>query len=279
VADPVLALEGIRKAYNVGAPNEVEVLHGIDLTVEHGEFCALMGPSGSGKSTLLNIIGLLDRPTGGRLFVAGHETARLDDAGLTRLRGHNIGFVFQYHHLLPAFTATENVMMPMLLERGHPDAAMRARAEQLLESVGLAPWRNSLAINMSGGQQQRVAVARALAMNPPLLLADEPTGNLDTKSAQGVFDLIREVNRAYHTTVLLVTHNNDLSAQCDRILRLVDGWIDGHADASPGAAAPGRSAPDRTATDRTAPDHTAPDHTAPDHTAPDHIAPDRTAAR
>jgi lipoprotein-releasing system ATP-binding protein len=225
VADEVLRLDGIRKAYNVGMPVETEVLHGIDLLLTSGEFCALMGPSGSGKSTLLNLIGLLDRPTGGRLFINGRDTSGLDDRALTRLRGHSIGFVFQYHYLLPAFTAAENVLMPMLVDRGRPDGAMRRRAEELLESMGLTPWRDNLAINMSGGQQQRVAVARALAMNPALVLADEPTGNLDTKSAQLVFDLMRQVNQAHGTTILLVTHNHALAEQCDRIVELVDGRV------------------------------------------------------
>jgi lipoprotein-releasing system ATP-binding protein len=225
VADSVLRLEGVRKAYNVGLPNETEVLHGIDLELPRGEFCALMGPSGSGKSTLLNIIGLLDRPSTGRILIQGHDTSGLDDAALTRLRGRSIGFVFQYHHLLPAFTATENVLMPILVDRGRPDAEMRARAAELLESMQLTPWRDNLASNMSGGQQQRVAVARALAMNPALLLADEPTGNLDSHSAQTVFDLMRRVNRERGTTVLIVTHNQALAAQCDRIVELVDGRL------------------------------------------------------
>ena len=225
MADEVLRLDGIRKAYNVGTPVETEVLHGIDLLLSSGECCALMGPSGSGKSTLLNVIGLLDRPTGGRLFIKGQDTSGLDDRTLTRLRGQSIGFVFQYHYLLPAFTAAENVLMPLLVERGRPDDEMRRRAEELLESVGLTPWRDNLAINMSGGQQQRVAVARALAMNPSLVLADEPTGNLDTKSAQLVFDLLHQVNKAHGTTILLVTHNHALAAQCDRIVELVDGRV------------------------------------------------------
>ena len=225
MADAVVRLAGIRKAYNVGMPSEAEVLHGIDLALEKGDLCALMGPSGSGKSTLLNIVGLLDRPTGGSLAIDGQEASGLDDQAITRLRGHSIGFVFQYHHLIPAFTALENVMMPMLVDRGRPDDEMRARAAALLESVALTPWRDNLAINMSGGQQQRVAVARALAMNPALILADEPTGNLDTKSAQGVFDLLREVNRAHGTTVLIVTHNHELARQCGRIVEIVDGRI------------------------------------------------------
>jgi lipoprotein-releasing system ATP-binding protein len=225
VADDVLRLEGIRKAYNVGTPVETEVLHGIDLLLPRGEFCALMGPSGSGKSTLLNLIGLLDRPSAGRLFINGQETSDLDDRALTRLRGHSIGFVFQYHHLLPAFTAAENVLMPMLVDRGRPDDQMRRRADELLDSMGLTPWRDNLANNMSGGQQQRVAVARALAMNPALVLADEPTGNLDTRSAQLVFDLMHRVNQTHGTTILLVTHNHALAAQCNRIVELVDGRV------------------------------------------------------
>ena len=225
MADEVLRLDGIRKAYNVATPVETEVLHGVDLLMSKGEFCALMGPSGSGKSTLLNLIGLLDRPTGGKLFINGRDTSGLDDSALTRLRGHSIGFVFQYHYLLPAFTAVENVMMPILVDRGRPDGEMRRRAEVLLESMGLTPWRDNLAVNMSGGQQQRVAVARALAMNPSLILADEPTGNLDTKAAQLVFDLMRQVNQAHGTTILLVTHNHALAAQCDRIVELVDGRV------------------------------------------------------
>jgi lipoprotein-releasing system ATP-binding protein len=225
VASTVLRLEAIHKSYNPGTPTAAEVLHGIDLELGKSEFCALMGPSGSGKSTLLNVMGLLDHPTSGRLFLNGREATGLDDRALTRLRGRSIGFVFQYHHLIPAFTALENVLMPMLVDRGRPDAAMRLRADELLESVGLARWRDHMANNMSGGQQQRVAVARALAMDPPLLLADEPTGNLDTKSAQGVFDLMREVSRARGTTVLVVTHNHAFAEQCDRIIELVDGAI------------------------------------------------------
>jgi len=225
VADSVLRLEGLRKSYNPGTPIETEVLHGIDLELRAGEFCALMGPSGSGKSTLLNIVGLLDRPSGGHLLIDGEETAGLDERAITRLRGRRIGFVFQYHHLLPAFTALENVVMPMLLERGRPSDEMRRRAAALLDSMGLAEFRDRLAAQLSGGQQQRVAVARALAMNPALLLADEPTGNLDTVSAQAVFDLMRKVNREHGTAVLLVTHNHELARQCGRIVEIVDGRI------------------------------------------------------
>jgi lipoprotein-releasing system ATP-binding protein len=224
-SDVVVGLQGVRKAFNVGTGIETEVLHGIDLTLHRGDFCAVMGPSGSGKSTLLNIIGLLDRPTSGLLQMAGEETTLLDDQALTRLRGHHIGFVFQYHHLISAFTALENVMMPMLGAAGFPNPEMRERAESLLESVGLTPWKNNMANNLSGGQQQRVSLARALAMNPALLLADEPTGNLDTKSADAVFALLRRINQEQGTTVLLVTHNPELGQRCDKTIQVVDGLI------------------------------------------------------
>jgi len=224
-AAQTLRLEGVRKSYSTGTPLETEVLHGIDLVLARGEFAALIGPSGSGKSTLLNVIGLLDPPNAGRLFIEGREAGKLDDAEMTRLRGRAIGFVFQYHYLLPAFTALENVMMPALAARGRPDEEMRATAARLLEEVGLARWRDKKTGELSGGQQQRVAVARALAMRPPLVLADEPTGNLDTQSADGVFELLRSVNEASGTTFLIVTHDPRLAQRCDRIVELVDGRV------------------------------------------------------
>ena len=224
-AGETLRLEGVRKSYGIATPAEVEVLHGIDLTLMRGEFAALIGPSGGGKSTLLNLIGLLDSPSGGRLFVEGQETSRLDDAALTRLRGRAIGFVFQHHYLLPEFSALENVMMPMLSQRGRPDQAMRQRAGELIEQVGLGAWRDNKATDISGGQQQRVAIARALAMQPALVLADEPTGNLDTKSSDAAFQLLRRVNQASGTTFLIVTHDPRLAERCDRIIELVDGRL------------------------------------------------------
>ncbi|MFY8114603.1 MAG: ABC transporter ATP-binding protein [Rhabdaerophilum sp.] len=222
---PVLRLEGVRRSFGIGTDVEIEILHGIDLVIEQGEFCALIGPSGSGKSTLLNIIGLLDRATAGKVFIMGADTDSLADAELTRLRSRRIGFVFQNALLIPAFTALENVMMPQLVDRGWPDEAMRRNAESLLGRVGLAARKDNLANAMSGGQQQRVAIARALAMNPALILADEPTGNLDTKSAESVLALMREVNLANRTTFLIVTHNMELARQTDRIIEVVDGRI------------------------------------------------------
>ena len=193
--------------------------------LERGEFLALTGPSGSGKSTLLNIVGLLDRPTSGQLTINGEDVAALPDVAVTHVRGHAIGFVFQYHMLISAFAAIENVMMPMLVNHRFPSAAMARRADDLITLVGLTSVKDHRALKMSEGQQQRVAVARALAMNPALVLADEPTGNLDTKSADGVFELMREVSRTSGASFLIVTHNMELARRCDRIIEVVDGRV------------------------------------------------------
>jgi lipoprotein-releasing system ATP-binding protein len=219
----VLQLRQVRKSYP-GAVS-TEVLHGIDLRVDRGEFAALVGPSGSGKSTLLNILGLLDRPSSGSVEILGQDCAGLDDAGLTRLRGQSLGFVFQFHHLLPAFTAEENVFLPLLADRGHFEPAMRTRARDLLSRIGLEGFETRLASQLSGGQQQRVAIARALVMNPALVLADEPTGNLDQASGQQAFELMRRFNREFGTAFLLVTHEPSLAQRCDRTITLVDGSI------------------------------------------------------
>ena len=225
LAKPVVQLIKVRKSFNLGESTEVEVLHGIDLVLNPGEFVAVMGPSGSGKSTLLNLVGLLDRPTQGQLRINGMETTQLDDRALTKLRGRSIGFVFQYHHLIGAFTALENVMLPMVGLQGYPTADIQARAMALIDSVGLTPWYDTPSSRLSGGQQQRVAVARALIMQPALVLADEPTGNLDTLSANAVFDLFRQVNRQHGTAVLLVTHNPELAQRCDRTMEVIDGQV------------------------------------------------------
>lgn len=221
----VLRLVGVRKSYNVGRPTETEVLHGIDLELARSDFAALVGPSGSGKSTLLNLIGLLDVPSAGELYLLGRATRNLDDAARTALRASAIGFVFQFHHLIQAFTALENVLMPWMVTHGRPDAASRDWARSLLDAVGLAGFESKKPNELSGGQQQRVAVARALVGRPALLLADEPTGNLDTRSAAGVFELFRRFNAELGCAVLLVTHDGRLAAQCDRTIELVDGRV------------------------------------------------------
>ena len=221
----VIELTGLTKTYNIGTPVETEVLPGLDLSLMEGEFAALIGPSGSGKSTLLNIIGLLERPTGGQLAFAGRNTATLPEAEITQLRGRSIGFVFQFHHLLPAFSALENVMMPAIIANGAPSDAMEATALQLLDAVGLKAHAYKKPGELSGGQQQRVAIARALALKPRLILADEPTGNLDTRTADDIFALLREFNRDSHCACLIVTHDPRLAARCDRVIRLADGRI------------------------------------------------------
>ena len=222
---PLIELKQVRKTYNLGRPNEAEVLHGIDLRVNTGEFIALMGPSGSGKSTLLNIVGLLERMTAGNYQLQGEEMVGLDDAGLTMRRRRLLGFVFQFHHLLPAFTALENVTLPALMAEGRVSDAQRDHAKELLDSVGLSSALNKRPSELSGGMQQRVAIARALVMNPPLVLADEPTGNLDTASSDDVFVLLRRMHAERGTSFVVVTHDPRLGARCDRLVELVDGQI------------------------------------------------------
>ncbi|MBR7745236.1 ABC transporter ATP-binding protein [Undibacterium baiyunense] len=226
VNEQILRLEGLRKSYNVGKPTEAEVLHGLDLILQRRDFASLVGASGSGKSSLLNIIGLLDRPTAGELYLLGEPTRSMDDARRTALRGSTIGFVFQFHHLIQAFTALENVLMPLMVANGKPTKEQIKRARNLLSQVGLEGLEQRNPDQLSGGQQQRVAVARALVTNPALLLADEPTGNLDTKSAAEVFQLFRKFNQESGCAVLLVTHDPRLSEQCDRTIKLVDGNIE-----------------------------------------------------
>ncbi|MEY3252097.1 MAG: hypothetical protein RL227_1070 [Pseudomonadota bacterium] len=222
---PLVALRDIRKSYNVGLPNEAEVLHGIDLTLAHGEFVALIGPSGSGKSTLLNMLGLLERPSSGRYTLAGSAVQGLGDDDLTRMRRETLGFVFQFHHLLPAFTALENVTLPALARDGHVSAALRERGRELLAGVGLAAVMDRKPLALSGGMQQRVAIARALVLQPALVLADEPTGNLDTASADDVFVLLRRMHAEVGTSFLIVTHDARLAGRCDRIVEIVDGRL------------------------------------------------------
>jgi len=223
MAESLLRAQGLVKEY--GERVKTRALDGVDLEVGEGELAAIIGPSGSGKSTLLNIIGLLDRPTGGSLLLGGVETTTLDDAGLTALRARMLGFVFQFHHLLPAFTALENVMLPAWGGEGFPTRTMRESAEEMLRAVGLADRMSYRATDLSGGQQQRVAIARALARGPRLVLADEPTGNLDTRSSDEVFDLMRRFNDERKTTFLVVTHDPRIAARCRRSIEIVDGKV------------------------------------------------------
>jgi len=223
MAEALLRLEGVTKSY--GTTVITPALRGIDLVVDRGEFVAVTGPSGSGKSTLLNLIGLLDRATAGRIVLASADTGTLDPDALARFRGRTIGFVFQSHHLLPAFTAVENVAMPAFADRKRLTDDMVARATELLTQVGLADRLNRKPAELSGGQQQRVAIARSLMMNPPLILADEPTGNLDSVSGDQVFSLLRQLNAERSITCVVVTHDDRIAARCDRVVHLVDGLV------------------------------------------------------
>ena len=224
MAGPVLEAHGIRKTY--GERVITQVLKGIDLTLEAGEFCALTGPSGSGKTTLLNLVGLLDRPSEGQILIDGRDTGVLTDVERTDFRGSRLGFVFQFHHLLPAFTALENVMMPLLARHGRPKPWIREKAAALLDEVGLTDRARYRATDLSGGQQQRVAIARALVVDPILVLADEPTGNLDTETSAQVMELLHSFNDRYGTAFLIVTHEESVSDECRRVVHLVDGMID-----------------------------------------------------
>ncbi|NOT45067.1 MAG: ABC transporter ATP-binding protein [Acidobacteria bacterium] len=229
--EPILEVSQVVRDY--GEHVRTRALAGIDLVLERGEFAALMGPSGSGKSTLLNIVGLLDRPTHGRVVIAGTDTTGLDDRVLTALRARMLGFVFQFHHLLPAFSAVENVMLPEWADAGYPSREMRLEAEELLTSVGLADRAHFKVGDLSGGQQQRVAIARALSRHPPLVLADEPTGNLDTASADEVFELLHRFNRELGTTFLVVTHDPRIADRCRRVIEIVDGRVQNDRRQSP----------------------------------------------
>jgi lipoprotein-releasing system ATP-binding protein len=219
-----LRTENVHMRFGEGE-SETHVLDDISVTVEDGAFLALMGPSGSGKSTLLSVAGTLLSPSEGKVFVAGMETTRLGQAELAALRNRNVGFVFQFHHLLPDFTALENVLMPVYGRQQRIDRASRERARELLVRVGLQERLDFAASALSGGQKQRVAVARALIMKPALILADEPTGNLDRASSNSVLGLMRELSREEEIAFLVSTHDEAIARACDRTILLDDGRL------------------------------------------------------
>ena len=219
----VVEARDLRKTYFGRVP--VPVLHGVDLQVRAGEFVAVVGQSGSGKSTLLNLLGALDAPTGGTVVINGVDLATLDDDALADLRSDQVGFVFQAHYLLDEFTCLENALMPVLVRHGAVSAAQRARVRGLLERVGLAAEVDKRPDEMSGGQNQRCAVVRALANEPRIVLADEPTGNLDSRSGDEVFALMREMNRESGVAFVMITHDDRLAAVADRILVIEDGRV------------------------------------------------------
>ena len=219
----MITVSGLYKSFPMGEQT-LAVLKGIDLSIARGELIAVVGASGAGKSTLLHILGLLDRPTSGSVCFEGRDLFQMSEAAQAEFRNRRIGFVFQFHHLLPEFTALENASMPALIQRRPPED-VKAEAIAILNDVGLGARLHHKPGELSGGEQQRVAVARALLQKPDLVLADEPTGNLDTHTGDTLFSLMRELNKARGTTFVIVTHNDKLSSQADRILHMQDGQL------------------------------------------------------
>ena len=217
----ILETHGLRKVYGSG-DTEVRALDGVDLAVEKGEFAAVVGTSGSGKSTLLHMLGGLDRPTGGSVTVDGRDLSTLKDEALTIFRRRKIGFVFQNYNLVPVLNVYENIVLPIQLDGGQPD---KGYTNQIIETLGLGSKLQNLPNNLSGGQQQRVAIARALAAKPAIILADEPTGNLDSRTSQDVMSLLKVTSQRFAQTIVMITHNEAIAQMADRVIRIEDGRI------------------------------------------------------
>ncbi len=220
--EKIIEIRDLTRIYGDGV--EIRALDGVNLDIEPGEFLAIVGPSGSGKSTLLHQIGILDTPTSGTILLNGVDITKMSDRERSKTRNRELGFIFQYHHLLPDFNALENVMIPLLIKGIKPSRA-RKIAREMLEEVGLADREDHRPNQLSGGQNQRVAIARALANRPGIVIGDEPTGNLDSKSSDNIYELLRRLNREHNQTFILVTHDESMAAKTDRIIRLVDGKI------------------------------------------------------
>ncbi|GAB6108064.1 ABC transporter ATP-binding protein [Fusibacter bizertensis] len=221
--DNIITLNKVNKVY--GNQVKTQVLFDIDLSFKSHSFNSIIGASGSGKSTLLNIIGTLDQPTRGEVIINEIRTDQMNKNALAKLRNETIGFIFQFHYLLPEFTAFENVLMPYYIKGKKIDKKMNARAHELMDLVGLSKVKNNLAGNMSGGQQQRTAIARSLINNPKLILADEPTGNLDSETTEVVYELLRDINKQFQTTFIVITHDRRIAEKTDRIIEIKDGKI------------------------------------------------------
>lgn len=219
-----IKLKNINRIY--GNKVKTQVLFDINLSIEQGEFVSIIGQSGSGKSTMLNIVGTLDTPTSGEVYINGTRTDKMSKNQLAELRNQEIGFIFQFHYLLPEFTVLENVLMPYRLSGKKVTSEVLARAERLLEIVNLSKVKNNKATDLSGGQQQRGAIARALINNPKIILADEPTGNLDSNTTQEVYKLLREINKEFNTTFVIITHDNRIAEMADRVITVKDGKIE-----------------------------------------------------
>ena len=222
--DVVIDLKNIYKRFYIGEPNELEILHGIDLTVREGEFVSIVGASGSGKSTLMNIIGALDRPTEGRYSLKGTDVCAAADAELSHIRNRQIGFVFQTYNLIPRNSALKNVELPMMYAQ-MSGSSRKKRAKELLQMVGMGERMDHTPDELSGGQKQRVAIARALANNPSIILADEPTGALDSTTGRMIMDLFHQLHEEKGITIVLITHSNELAEETERVLTLMDGRI------------------------------------------------------
>ncbi|HTX19390.1 MAG TPA: ABC transporter ATP-binding protein [Bacteroidota bacterium] len=220
----ILTVENVHRRFRVGGGKSLHVLKGVSMEVGEGEIVAIVGPSGAGKSTLLHIMGMIDRPDEGKVILGGRDVFEVRDEDLASLRNREVGFVFQFHHLLPEFTAAENVAMPALIGGERLSSAM-ARADALLQDVGLGERLTHKPNELSGGEQQRVAVARALMNSPKLILADEPSGNLDSESAASLHSMIVGLREKYRQTFVIVTHNKEFSAMADRVVTLVDGTV------------------------------------------------------